>query len=46
MAPATAALLARELHKDQTWIDSQVASFNELALQYTLQRTATEAVAQ
>lgn len=46
MAPATAALLASELHKGQDWIDMQLASFNDLALQYTLQRTATETVAQ
>jgi glycerol-3-phosphate dehydrogenase len=46
MAPATASLLAAELHRDQAWIDAQLKSFGELARQYTLEKTATEAVTQ
>jgi glycerol-3-phosphate dehydrogenase len=36
MAPRVAALLARELKRDATWIDSQVRSFEELAANYTV----------
>jgi glycerol-3-phosphate dehydrogenase len=46
MAPATASLLAAELHRDQAWIDAQLKSFGELARQYTLEKTAIEAVTQ
>jgi glycerol-3-phosphate dehydrogenase len=34
MAPAAARLLARELGRDQAWIEGQVAAFRELAAQY------------
>jgi glycerol-3-phosphate dehydrogenase len=40
MAPEVAFLLALELGKDQTWIEDQVKRFNQLAVQYTLQKTA------
>ncbi len=36
-APAVAALMARELARDQAWIDGQVASFTELARTYILE---------
>jgi glycerol-3-phosphate dehydrogenase len=42
MAPAVAALLARELGRDQVWTDQQVTSFNALAVQYTLAKTIAE----
>ena len=42
VAPAVAALLARELGHDQAWIDTQVAEFQALARQYM---PATVAVA-
>ena len=41
MAPAAAALLARELGRDASWADAQVKDFHALAAQYTLQKTAT-----
>ena len=34
MAPAVAALMARELHKDDAWIDAQLAAFRSLAATY------------
>lgn len=34
MAPAAAKLLARELGKDQAWIDAQIQTFLDLAAQY------------
>jgi len=34
MAPAAAKLLARELGKDESWVNEQVRSFSELAAQY------------
>ena len=42
MAPAVAALLAGELGRDQAWTDAQLASFNALAVQYTLAKTIAE----
>jgi glycerol-3-phosphate dehydrogenase len=36
MAPAAARLLARELGRDQAWVDGQVAAFLELAGQYNV----------
>lgn len=36
MAPFVAGILARELNKDEKWMEGQVASFNELAKQYLL----------
>lgn len=36
MAPAVAALLARELHRDEEWQRRQVRAFQELARQYTV----------
>jgi glycerol-3-phosphate dehydrogenase len=42
MAPAVARLLAAELGRDQVWTDTQVASFNALAAQYTLAKTIAE----
>lgn len=36
MAPAVAAILAQELGKDQTWQDSQIAEYTELANGYML----------
>ena len=43
MAPAAAKLLARELGKDQAWVDRQVESFLGLAAQYHLERVAVTA---
>ncbi len=40
MAPAVAALMARELGQDSAWIDRQLEDFRQLAAQYTLDRTA------
>jgi glycerol-3-phosphate dehydrogenase len=40
MAPQVASLLAQELNKDSTWANDQLASFHELAAQYTLEKTA------
>ncbi|MBB6143418.1 glycerol-3-phosphate dehydrogenase [Silvibacterium bohemicum] len=40
MAPRAAALLAAELGKDDAWIAAEVKSFQALAAQYTLQKTA------
>ncbi|MGA7524672.1 MAG: glycerol-3-phosphate dehydrogenase/oxidase [Acidobacteriaceae bacterium] len=40
MAPAVAALMARELGRDSTWIDRQLHDFRQLAAQYTLEKTA------
>jgi glycerol-3-phosphate dehydrogenase len=34
MAPAVAALMAAELHRDQAWIDAQLADFRALAAGY------------
>ena len=39
MAPQVAALLARELNRDSSWTAQQLADFNTLAAQYTLQKT-------
>jgi glycerol-3-phosphate dehydrogenase len=39
MAPEVASLLAKELRKDQTWAEAEVKTFNQLAMQYTLQKT-------
>ena len=39
IAPAVAALLAKELGRDARWIDAQVASFTALAAQYIPQGT-------
>ena len=36
IAPRTAAIIARELDKDENWIDEQIADFNELAEGYSL----------
>jgi glycerol-3-phosphate dehydrogenase len=36
MAPAAARLLARELGRDEGWIEGQVATFRELAAQYNV----------
>lgn len=36
-APTVAALLAEELHRDETWIAAQIASFAELVKSFTLQ---------
>jgi glycerol-3-phosphate dehydrogenase len=41
MAPKVASILARELGKDQAWAEDEVKRFNELAMQYTLQKIAT-----
>jgi glycerol-3-phosphate dehydrogenase len=43
MAPAAAKLLARELGKDQAWVDAQVESFLGLAKQYHLEKVAAQA---
>jgi glycerol-3-phosphate dehydrogenase len=40
IAPEAGRLLGRELGRDQTWVDAQIASFKELAAQYTLQKIA------
>jgi glycerol-3-phosphate dehydrogenase len=37
MAPATAHLMAEELHYGEDWVKAQVAAFRELASQYSLQ---------
>ncbi|MDQ2834471.1 MAG: glycerol-3-phosphate dehydrogenase/oxidase [Acidobacteriota bacterium] len=39
IAPAVAALLARELGKDHTWIDAQIESFRTMGAQYIPQGT-------
>jgi glycerol-3-phosphate dehydrogenase len=44
MAPEVASLLAKELGKDQVWIDTQIAEFNNLAAQYALERIAIDKV--
>lgn len=36
LAPQVAAFMARELHKDETWIHAQVTQFTELVQQYLL----------
>lgn len=36
MAPAVAAIMARELGRDRAWIDAEIAAFNSLAAQYLL----------
>jgi glycerol-3-phosphate dehydrogenase len=36
MAPRAAQLMARELGRDQTWQDQQVAAFRQLAKGYTV----------
>jgi hypothetical protein len=41
----SASLLAGELGKDQDWADAEVKKFKSLALQYTMQKTATEKAA-
>jgi glycerol-3-phosphate dehydrogenase len=41
MAPAVADLLAGELGRDEAWKRAEVARFNELAAQYTLEPVAT-----
>ena len=45
MAPAVAALLAKELGRDRAWTEEQLSSFHALAAQYTLERTAKEVAA-
>lgn len=42
MAPKVAALMARELGRDQAWIDRQLEGFRQLAAQYSLAKTAGE----
>jgi glycerol-3-phosphate dehydrogenase len=42
MAPQVALLLAHELGKDQAWAEVEVKRFNQLAMQYTLQKTAIQ----
>jgi glycerol-3-phosphate dehydrogenase len=42
MAPAVAALMARELDRDQLWIDAEVKKFQALAAQYDLEKVATD----
>ena len=37
MAPAAARLLAKELGRDQAWVDGQVTAFNDVARHYQLQ---------
>jgi glycerol-3-phosphate dehydrogenase len=37
VAPAVARLLAKELGKDASWVDGQVAAFRGLAAQYIAQ---------
>src|SRR5580698_3525111 len=39
MAPDVASLLAAEFGKDKAWAEAEVKSFNQLAEQYTLQKT-------
>jgi glycerol-3-phosphate dehydrogenase len=40
MAPRAAAILARELGRDQAWVEGQVVTFLELAAQYNVARDA------
>ena len=40
MAPQVANLMARELGKDQAWVAAEIATFTDLAQQYTLARIA------
>jgi glycerol-3-phosphate dehydrogenase len=40
MAPTVAGLLARELGKDQRWVEAEIVRFNDLAAQYTLAPSA------
>ena len=40
MAPQVAAMLAKELGKDEAWIRQEIVSFSELAKHYTLERIA------
>ena len=40
MAPEVAALMARELGEDEGWVAAQLRSFNDLAAQYTIRKTA------
>lgn len=40
MAPAVAALLARELNRDESWIEAEIGRFRELAAQYALEKVA------
>ena len=42
MAPKVASLLAAELRKDQAWAAAEVKNFHQLAVQYTLQKTADQ----
>jgi glycerol-3-phosphate dehydrogenase len=42
MAPAAARLMAKEMGKDESWIDTQLESFLKLATQYTLEKTEKE----
>jgi glycerol-3-phosphate dehydrogenase len=42
MAPAVATLLATERGKDQAWAEAEVVTFNQLAAQYTLAKTAPQ----
>jgi len=42
MAPEVARLLARELGKDEAWVEAEVLRFNELAAQYMLTARQTE----
>jgi glycerol-3-phosphate dehydrogenase len=37
VAPAVAALLAKELGKDASWVEAQINAFRELAAQYIAQ---------
>jgi hypothetical protein len=46
MAPPVALPLARELGRDRAWADSEVQRFTVLAVQYALQKTATEVAAE
>ena len=39
MAPEVARLLAKELGRDETWMEQQLADFYKLAAQYTLEKT-------
>jgi glycerol-3-phosphate dehydrogenase len=43
MAPKAAAILARELGRDQAWVDEQVAAFLDLAAQYNVARQSATA---
>lgn len=43
MAPAVAAVMARELGRDSAWISRQMEDLRRLAAQYTLERTADSA---